>query len=147
MRDWLLLFIITIFLTILETTIVPARLILLVVLGVSLLLPEKQSLVFAFLAGLILDLVAGQTLGLSSFGFLIVSLFTSLYRRKFRAQHPAYLLPFTFFSLWLFAEISRQMFFWQSALLNTLLILIFLPLLRFCFPGWVKAGLQLPLKP
>lgn len=103
-------FLVVFLLSLLQATVLKTNFLLLFVL-------LKNSYGWAFLAGLILDLLTLQRLGLSSLLFLIVLLIFRLYSRKYEVRLP-FLAPFIFFTSWLFAKIEGQVWsFWQGFIL------------------------------
>lgn len=82
----------------------------------------KNSYLWAFLAGLMLDLLAVQRLGLSSLLFLLILAIFKLYSRKYEPRLP-FLLPFVFFTSFLFAKIEGAVWsFWQGLILCLFLL-------------------------
>lgn len=91
---YILLSIPMLLLAIVQFTIVPIHLLILLLFLVCWRGSEELGLVSAFLAGLFLDLVSGGTLGRTSLFFLGSALVIILYRRKFSFSHPLILLVF-----------------------------------------------------
>jgi len=76
-----LFFLIAVVLSFLQATILPVNLLYLLVIFVTIYQPEF-SFLFAFLAGLILDLSKGESLGISSLKFLVVALLSHLIKNR-----------------------------------------------------------------
>lgn len=130
----------------LQATIVPFNLVLLAVLSLSVLLPPRFGLFWAFLAGMILDLSTGQRLGFSSLIFLALSFLVNLYKSKFKAAHFFYLLPFTLVSTWFYNLLNGEMIFIINGIVTTLLLVLIWPIFRVVIERPEETGLQLPLK-
>lgn len=102
-----LLFLVVFFLSLLQATVLKVNLLLLFVL-------LKNSYSWAFLAGLILDLLTGQRLGLSSLLFLLILFLFHLYSRKYEPR-LSFLIPFIFLASFFFAKIKGDVWsFWQG---------------------------------
>ena len=134
------------FSAILEATIFPFNLVLLAVLSWGVLRSPKSGLVWAFMAGLVLDLVTGETLGLSSLIFLLVIGLLNLYKTKFKAANLIYLLPFTFFSACLFNLLKDEPFNIFNVIITTILLLLVWPVAILLGGQKDEENLQLPLK-
>lgn len=72
-------------LALLQATILPINLFYLLIILVSIYQPEF-SFLFAFLSGLILDLIQGETLGITSIKLLLITFVTFLVTNKLRIR-------------------------------------------------------------
>ena len=97
------------------------------ILGINFLLVFilwRQRYYWAFLTGLIYDLMAHQRLGLSSLVFLFILLLFRLYLRKFEPR-ALFLVIFIFLAGYLFAQIEGQIWhFWQGVALAVSILLL-----------------------
>lgn len=111
----ILLFLVVFVLSLLQATVLRVNFLLLFVL-------LQGSYSWAFLAGLILDLMTGQRLGLSSLLFLLILFLFQLYSRKYEPRWP-FLLPFVFLASLFFAKIEGEIWsFWQGLFLALCLL-------------------------
>jgi len=113
-------FLISVVLSLLETTIVSLPLLFLWVLVFSMASGEKESFWLAFWSGLWLDFLKGSGWGETSLIFLIFCLVVSLYKRKFKVEHPLYFLPFVgvasgVWEFWVFGEVRVVGVVWGLA--------------------------------
>lgn len=108
-------------LSLLQSTVLSINLLLIFVLW-------RGRYHWAFLAGLVFDLMAGNRLGLSSLLFLFILLLFRLYSRKFEPQ-PFFLATFVFLASFLFAKIEGQTWTLAQGLVLGLVIV----LIRNCF--------------
>ena len=111
-------FLITLILGILETTAVSYPLLFLWVVCLAMIFQEKQSFWLAFLSGLWLDFLKGGVLGETALVFLGFSMLVSLYKRKFKVEHPFYFFPFVALSvlvweIWEIRGIGGFRVFWS----------------------------------
>lgn len=146
MKEKITLFFLLLLLTFLQSTILPLNLILLAILSVSVLKSTEAGLVWAFLAGLILDFLTGETLGFSSLVFLMAVFLLNLYKTKFQAANFLYLLPFTFLSAWVYTAAKGDPVSWLNLIITTLLIFVVWPILALFIVQKEGENLQLPLK-
>lgn len=114
---------ITIFLTLIQTTLFPLNFLLLLVIWEGLV--SQDFLLKSFLAGVIFDLITATRLGLSSIAFLLVSLLSHLYARKFSKFHLAFLLGILTVSIVIFNFLIFKRFFTKFDLLLVLGFLVF----------------------
>jgi len=115
--NFLLSFLIVFFLCFLQATSLKVNFLLLFVL-------LKNKYRWAFLAGLVLDLLTLQRLGLSSLLFLVALFLFRLYSRKYEPQ-IFFLLPFVFLASFVFAKIESEIWsFWQGLILCFCLFLL-----------------------
>lgn len=139
-----LIFLVIFLLSLIQTSFVRINFLLILVLFFAFLGGEVQALSVAFFAGLIFDLLKGGVLGLSSVGFLLVSLVILLYRQRFLPSHPFFLFLATFLSSFVFALIARIPWSFFEGLVLAVIVL----LVKFFFPNvfeTLKSG-QLKLK-
>ncbi|KKR34004.1 MAG: Rod shape-determining protein MreD [Candidatus Gottesmanbacteria bacterium GW2011_GWC2_39_8] len=131
-----LIIILIILTSLIESTIVPFPLTLPVVLALS-IVSERQLFLLAFLSGIISDLLTGNSLGLTSVYFLIISLLIFLYRKKFRSQAFLYLLPFTFISVLIY---NFLVYMELDILFSFFSTIISVPFIIIVFIFWEKTG-------
>lgn len=129
-------------LVLLQGSILPWNLLLLLVLFRAALKPDGQTFLWAFLSGLLLDLGQGTSLGLSSLVFLFGSLLLFVYSRKFEATNPLFLTVFVF----LINLLSRKIIFgflnWPESL-----VLAFLTFLAaFFWQKWIGRNFEKRIK-
>ena len=146
MRNTIVSFLIIIFLAFVQTTIIPFNLVLLVVICLAVLLSPRSGLTWAFLAGLILDLTSGQTLGFSSLIFLTIAFLINLYKSKFKAANFIYLLPFTLFSVWFYSQLKGEPLFLVNTFVTTVFLFVAWPAINLVIKREDEDSLQLPLK-
>jgi rod shape-determining protein MreD len=129
-------------LVLLQGSILPWNLLLLLILFRAALKPDGQIFLMAFLSGLLLDLGKGTPLGLSSLVFLFSSLFLFLYSRKFESTHPLFLTIFVF----LVNLLSRKIIFgfinWPESLVLASLTL----LTAFFWQKWIGRNFEKKIK-
>lgn len=110
-------FLVVFLLSLFQATVLRLNLLLLFVL-------LKNSFLWAFLAGLILDLLTTQRLGLSSLLFLLILGIFHLYSRKYEPRLP-FLIPFVFLASFFFAKIEKETWsFWQGVILSLCLFVL-----------------------
>lgn len=68
---------------------------------VSILRFDRTALVLAFFQGLAFDIGSGQPLGQTSVIFLLIAIFISLYKRRFRSQSAFFFFFATFLAVFL----------------------------------------------
>ena len=118
------------FLAFLEATIVALHLVLLAVISLGVWLSGLGVFFLAVFAGLILDVVKGQTWGVSSLQFLVLALIISLYKNRFQAKKFWFLLPLTLVCILLTDFFAGEIFSVVKIIVNTVLIIFFLPLVK-----------------
>lgn len=75
---------------------------------VAILRVDKTALVLAFFQGLSFDIASGQPLGQTSVLFLLIALFVSLYKRRFRSQSAFFFFFATFLAVFLVGMIKNN---------------------------------------
>jgi len=116
MKNYLLLFLVLIF-AILQVSFLPVNLVLLVVLAFALLNESSRSLLFAFYAGLILDLAKGGPLGFYSIFFLVVVFVLLLYSNRFEVSRW-FFIPIFIFLVSVIENLFKVHFFvWKEGLI------------------------------
>ena len=118
------------FLAFLEATIVALHLVLLAVISLGVWLSGLGVFFLAVFAGLILDVVKGQTWGVSSLQFLVLALIISLYKNRFQAKKLWFVLPLTLICVVVNNLLSGGVFSIVKIAINTGLIILFLPLVK-----------------
>ena len=126
--SFFLLFIL--FLAFLEATFVVLHLVLLVVISLGVWLWGLEVFFLAVVSGLILDLVKGGVWGMSSLQFLTIVLVISLYKNRFQAKKLWFILPLTFICVLATDLLTGEIFSVSKIVINTGLIVIFLPLIK-----------------
>lgn len=125
----LIIFLPIIAFSILETTIIPLHLTLIIVVLWASLRLFDEALTVAFLAGLTIDLLSGKTLGQTSLVFLILAFCIILYKNRFHADKLRFLLPFS-----VIAIVPNDMFFglvsWSNFMWELVLLAVLFPLMR-----------------
>ncbi len=135
------------------------NLVLLAVLVWATIRPMRESLLVAFVAGLLLDLAQGTSLGLSSLIFLIATYILQLYSRKFDPLHPVFLPIFVFRSTIIYqllaspalsadrpaGELTVNYLVWLEALILALLALLVRPLIKYFSLGFERGGIRLKI--
>lgn len=97
---------------------------------------EIESLVFAFLAGLLLDLLLGSRLGLSSLSFLPAPMVVILYKKRFSSDNVLFWLVIFLLSNFLTGLVAGKTWHWQDGLVTIILVLpTYFILSRFDFLG------------
>lgn len=146
MRQRLLLFLAITLLAFGQATIFSFNLVLLLVLSLGVVRSAKSGLVWAFIAGVVLDLVTGQTLGLSSLIFLLIIFLLNLYKTKFKAANFAYLLPFTLLSVWFYEFFQGEPLALFEVATTTAFLFLVWPAVNFWVRFEESQNPQLPLK-
>lgn len=129
MAKWIIIFLPIIVFAFLEAAVIPTYLVLLAVLGWAVLRPGKDAAVIAFSSGVVLDLIRGENLGLSSLVFLILVFLLSLYQKKFNARNLFYLLPFALLSILIDGLVLRVPFSWGQLIWTGVLMIFLWPVL------------------
>lgn len=129
-----------------QATMTSANLVLLAIVSFGVLFSVRAGLVWAFLAGVVLDIIVGKNLGFSSLIFLLTILLLNLYKTKFKAANFFYLLPFTFLSVWFYNLSAGVPFVFLNVVLTTALLFLIWPVIGFLGYQKIKDNLQLPLK-
>jgi len=111
----------------LESTIISAPLTLIVLLFSAIYARGNIIFLLAFLSGLILDILALSTIGLTSIYFVTFVYLIFLYQRKFEAKTLHFLTIFSFLGSLLFLFLQREdQIILQSILLTVIVIISFL---------------------
>jgi len=154
-------FIILIVFAFLESTIWPANLVFLLLAIWSFLRKAKEVLITAFFAGLVLDFLAGVTLGTTSIGFVSLLSVGLFVRSKFFPKNLSAwkILPFlmvyvflaslvlSIFINWLTVGKFSLFFIWQAAFWEVTLTIFAYPIFEFLSLRWEKEDdFQLQLK-
>jgi len=84
----------------------------------------------AFLSGLLLDLISGNLIGLSSALFLLICFLIYLYRRKFSSANFLFQLVFVLLADWLFSLLNNGSLSWKRIFILSLFSLIIFPLVN-----------------
>lgn len=113
-------FLISIFLSLGQTSLFPLNFLLVLVVWEG--LTERDFLFKSFLSGLIFDLISGLRLGISSVAFLLISFLSYLYARKFSKFHFVFLLGILALAILIFNFLVKERFFTS---VDGLLVLFF----------------------
>lgn len=125
-----ILFFLIILFSLFQSTFLSLNLLLLLIISLAVYLPVKSGLIVVFGMGFLADLISGGSLGLTSLCFLSIVMLINLYRSRFHPDQLRFLLPFTFLSIILSHLVGGQVIEWGRILINTSMIVIFLPFLR-----------------
>lgn len=113
----LIFFLLVFILSVVQLTLISLNLALpLILIFLLLNRSSPSSLKFAFLSGLISDLVLVRPLGLTSLFLIILAGALNLYRQKFDPSHPLFVLTLFAFGLIVYNLL------WQKALILSVLI-------------------------
>lgn len=112
-------------LIILQGSILPLNLLLVLILIRAALKPGQQSFYLAFWGGLLLDLAQGTPLGLSSLIFLLASLLLFLYSKKFEPAYTPFLAVFVFLISLFYNQTVVGYLGWQKSLVLSILTFLF----------------------
>lgn len=138
--------IILLFFGLIQSSLLPLNLILiLVILFAGNCATAKESFVWAFIAGIVRDLLLGSLMGVSSAAFLVIVFFLQLYGRKFKLLNLLYLLPFNIIIYVVFSFIFKQTVTGLSLLGSLLFFIILYPLVKYFFIRMGKDEDQLSL--
>jgi rod shape-determining protein MreD len=122
MKWWLTLPII--FLAFIQTTIYNFNFLWLFILILALAGQEKEALVFAFVGGILFDLLSLSTLGISSLVLIFCVLLVILYQQKFATKNLIFWLIFFFIGNTFFKLVKGQGWRWEEAAISTLFVLL-----------------------
>lgn len=115
MKNWVFL-VVVLLLSLFQSTVWSLNLLLVAVLWLG-------RYYWAFLAGLVYDLLSGERLGLSSLLFLFILLLFRLYLRKFEPR-PLFLAIFTVLASYIFTHAHGQLWRWWHGLVLVLFVLL-----------------------
>ncbi len=144
MRSYFVLILIFL-LALLQGAFLPLNLVLLMILIWAAIRPVRETIIIAFVSGLLLDCAWGTTWGISSLIFLLTAYILHLYSRKFDPLHPAFLPFFVFLSASLYSLITRHYFYWVEALILAFLVFLMRPLIKYFSLGFEKRGIRLKI--
>ncbi len=140
---WLILIPIFIF-AILQTTAVSFNFILILLLLAALIGLEAESILGAFVAGIILDISGGTLLGLSSIAYFVCLFPVFIYQRRFRSQNPLYWVILFIASAIIFNLITgRGFYLGQVGIFALAGIVFYLLLARFEMVSEMDDGIRL----
>lgn len=122
-----LLIVALIFISFLQSTILPINLVLLILISRSFVIAERQNLYLAFGIGIFLALLIGQTIGFLSFIYLVLIFLVQLIKKSPLSSNWITILPTAFLVLTV-SEISQSLAFNFSFNLVPLLYQMFLVL-------------------
>jgi len=120
MKWWLVPLIII--LAFVQTTITDFDFLLFLILTVAMIAGEKESLFFAFISGLLFDLLAGTKLGITSIAYLISVMVIILYKRKFLTANFWFWLVIFQLSGFLTKIIQGMRWHWWQAGITAVLV-------------------------
>jgi len=125
-----------VFLALVQSTITSFNLLLFFLLVMAMAGKETESLVFGFLGGILLDLLTGSRLGISSLSFLLAVMAVILYKRKFSSSNLWFWLFIFLLSGFLTNLVAGKPWHWQDGLVTIILVLpTYFILSRFDFLG------------
>lgn len=145
MTRYFLTFLIIVLVVLFQTTIWSFNFLLLVILILSLSLNTQESLIWAFLGGLILDLFSGGRLGFSSLGFVLITFLLQAYHRRFSFQNPFLVFTFSVLAYLLFTAIIQKPWIWWEGLALAVLALVLRSLAPFLFKPSNQEQLKIEL--
>jgi len=131
MRSFALLVLI-ILLALIKSSLLPFNLLFGAICFLAIVSSSWEIFLYAFLAGVFLDLFSGTPLGFSSLGFLAVAGIFSAYKNRFSFRSPATIFVFVFLGNFIFSFFARKPFFIKEALfwaVSFTFLRIFAPLL------------------
>ncbi|MBI4100127.1 hypothetical protein HY439_00075 [Candidatus Microgenomates bacterium] len=147
MKKTIYFLLVVLILALLESTIIPLRLVILAVLIWVIIRLPKEGFAGAFLAGIILDLTRPENpLGLSSVIFLLIAFLLNLYKGKFKITRFIYLFPIAFFGLFIWQIFEKNFSFSTNLFINAFIIFLFRPLITLWSRRNEGTSLQMPLK-
>lgn len=118
-----LIFLLIIFLVLIQRSLIPFNLLLLLIISTAAYDSVRKALKVAFLTGILLDLNIGKTLGSSSFLFCLITLIFFLYTRRFSSRHPVFIGIFTLLSVGFTDRFQSGQFSWDKAVVLALISL------------------------
>ncbi len=127
---WILLFIFTIFL---EGTVATLPLVLVGLLCLTIMKRESIVFVFAFLSGLILDLLTVRSIGLSSLYFIFFVFLIFLYQRKYEINSYPFVAASAFVGAFIFLIIVGGGNLFIDSLLSSIIALLLFGITRFFY--------------
>lgn len=122
MKWWLVLPII--FLAFIQTTVYNFNFLWLFILVLALVGQEKEALVFAFIAGVLFDLLSLNTLGITSLVLVFCVFLVILYQRKFTSKNLLFWLFFFFIGNTFFKLTKGEGWQLGEILVSTLFVLL-----------------------
>ncbi len=132
-------------LSLFQTTLLPINLLLILVIIFSLWQKAPESFVWAFLAGLFLDLFSFNQLGFSSIIFVSLDLILKLYRQRFSLDHPLVISFVLVTSYFLYSWLTgREIGIWEAVILLVVILVIRL-FRKELFLAFPKQGKKLKL--
>lgn len=122
-------FIISLFLilglSLIQTTLLPINFLLIFIIVFSLWKKAPQSFLWAFLAGLFLDLFSLRQLGFSAIIFVSFDFILKLYRQRFSFDHPLVVSLVLVIGYLLFSWLTgREIRIWEGIILLAILLTI-----------------------
>ena len=115
----------TIIAAFLQATVIPLDLVSILMVWAIMAWRPGASWLAVLISGIIIDLVAGYTLGLSSVIYLVTALIWWLYQQKYQSFHPVFLFIFTSLILFIFNFITRGQTIWIQAIICGLIFTAF----------------------
>ena len=131
----LIIFFVILILALLKAIVLPFDLLFGLICFLSISSASSMIFLWAFLAGIFLDLFTLRPLGLSSLGFLSVTAMFFLYRRRFSLKSPFLVFFFVFSTHLLFDLFSGKSLSFQTSFEWALLF----TLARFLIPGFFES--------
>lgn len=144
-RNWILLAIVPF--AFIEATLIPLNISLLFVISWVLKRDLKNAAWIAFITGIIVDLVAHRTLGISSLALLSISALVFIVQRRATTQHMLVTMVMTFIASIVMLIVWGYEIEWLKIGLQTLLVAVIKPLVSFIDDEVTReSGIQLDFR-
>lgn len=122
---YFLLFLTIVLATFLQAVVVNFNFLLILVLFCAITLSPAIALAVAFISGVVLDLILGGTLGLSSLGFVLPIFLLLLYRQRFSFQNHFIVGIFAAIAYLTFALLTHRVLNLLEGAILVILVVIF----------------------
>ena len=127
---YLLFFLILLFFGLLQSTIIPINFLLLLSILYAVNVSPREGFYWAFIAGILRDLLLGYPIGPTSVYFLAMVFLLNLYRRKYKLSHFTYILPFTVLALLMSYLLFSQSVNLLNIIISVIVFVVLSPLVR-----------------
>ena len=117
-----IIFVSLIFSILLESTLTTLPLTLIIILFSAVVIRKNEIFLLAFLAGLFLDFLTLETLGLSSLYFVSMVYVVFLYQKKFEIETLYFVITFSFLGVFGYLFIERASYVLLQSLAVTVLV-------------------------
>lgn len=142
---YLLGFLILLFFGLLQSTVLPVNFLLILSIIFAVNVSFREGFVWAFIAGILRDLLLGLPMGVSSAFFLGVVFLLGLYGRKYKLSHLNYLLPFTVIAILMLLVVFKQPINILNIIFSVGAFVVLLPICKAFFMRFEKEDGQLKL--